>query len=370
MPVPFPPAYGARRWAAPASIDRIGEPATSTGSLNATVMLNASPARYVPLPAVDETASMRGARVSIRTSDEFDSEPRERGSGSVLFAALPISSYIPPPKGTSAEVPAYSRSADESPGRTVYSNTSVSPADPEAYLALPGSPPVSRYSRGAPSTRTFSSNLTAISTVLPAPYAPSPPCAYTRTTAGLFASSPTPEDPPSESGDPAVGRVMLARFPAASAAIPRSASVPAYSRVAALSPVLTRYEKLSTAVPAPPAYRASLTAPLRLSASDGVRAGSGIDTGSSKCTDTRRGPAPRTPPPSGAGEVTLSTRGASVSIEARGGDPPSESGDEGSGRAVCASLPASSRSIAPPGSDRAFVPLYRRLAALSPSRTV
>ena len=95
--VPFPPAYGTRRWAAPESIDRTGTPTTATGSLNDTVMLITSPAVYAPLALADETASTRGAMVSIRMFDELESERFVPGSGSVGSIVLPTASAMRPP---------------------------------------------------------------------------------------------------------------------------------------------------------------------------------------------------------------------------------------------------------------------------------
>ena len=128
----------------------------------------------------------------------------------------------------------------------------------------------------------------------------------------------------------------------------------------------------SSRVPLPCAYHACLAAPpSRTSASDGGGAEGPVRyTASSNATVTlTTEPAPCESAPS-VGNARVA-RGALVSTSMSvSGDPPSELGDEGSGRAVCASLPASSRIAESPGRDSAPGAPYARSSVLSPGPTV
>ena len=62
--MPLPPAYAALRSVSPVSSPSDGMPVTATVSLNATVMLIAEPAPYVPFASGEVTLRTAGAVVS------------------------------------------------------------------------------------------------------------------------------------------------------------------------------------------------------------------------------------------------------------------------------------------------------------------
>ena len=83
----------------------VGAPVTTTGSLNATVTLTMSVARYGPLAVGDETDWASGAVVSITMSFWEPSEPADDGAGRLRLAGFPIRSAIDAPAGRARAAP-------------------------------------------------------------------------------------------------------------------------------------------------------------------------------------------------------------------------------------------------------------------------
>ena len=118
MAVPVPEAYMALRLTAPVASSSCGVPATSTFSLNATVMLIIAPVPYVPSASGEVTLMTVGRVVSaggpvippllplVSTTmvPELDSEPSVPGSTKSKTAALPALSMMDPPLSFSAPV--------------------------------------------------------------------------------------------------------------------------------------------------------------------------------------------------------------------------------------------------------------------------
>ena len=91
---------------------------------------------------------------------------------------------------------------------------------PDAYVAGRTGPLTLRSSTGAaPEYATGSSNTTAMSTLLPMPYAPSAEAGATDATDGALASTAMSLRPPSEFAVPGGGRTRLARRPVAACVI-------------------------------------------------------------------------------------------------------------------------------------------------------
>ena len=121
MLVPLPEAYGALRAApaCPASIPSAAAPRTTTGSLNATVMLMIAPAVYVSLAFGDDAETAAGRAASISMSFRSPSDLPDPGAGSVRLAAAPVAASRIAPLPDRAPAPAWSRSAVLSPRATV-----------------------------------------------------------------------------------------------------------------------------------------------------------------------------------------------------------------------------------------------------------
>ena len=125
--VPLPDSYAAGRtvpfMSSASDGDGDGGPSTHTGSSKCTATAMRSPAAYVPFGDSDSTPATRACTPSTAMSEDAPSEPGRPGSIRSGSASWPAASIIVPP--LRAPAPAYSRSAAESPARTVYENASV-----------------------------------------------------------------------------------------------------------------------------------------------------------------------------------------------------------------------------------------------------
>ena len=83
----------------------VGEPVTTTGSLNDTVTLTTAPALYGPLAVGDETDRALGSVVSITMFFWEPSEFVEDASGRLRLAGFPIRSVIEAPTGMDRAAP-------------------------------------------------------------------------------------------------------------------------------------------------------------------------------------------------------------------------------------------------------------------------
>ena len=96
LPAPAGPALSPSR----------GEPSTTTGLLNDTVMLMREPAPYAPAGSGEVTRFTAVPGASIAMSLEPLRDRADPGEGSARSAALPASSATAPPLADSAVLPA------------------------------------------------------------------------------------------------------------------------------------------------------------------------------------------------------------------------------------------------------------------------
>ena len=114
--------------------------------------------------------AIMGLTLSITICFANESESRVPGRGRFKSAARSDHSTVPP---LSEDADTYPRSAETSPSRTIYSKTSSSVPEPDAYEASLSTAPVSSRKSGVPATATGSENLTAKSISSPMTYVPS-----------------------------------------------------------------------------------------------------------------------------------------------------------------------------------------------------
>ena len=103
---PPPGTYSASLAEAPVSSSSRGEPSTTTGLLNDTVMLMREPAPYAPAGSGEVTRFTAVPGASIAMSLEPLRDRADPGEGSARSAALPASSATAPPLADSAVLPA------------------------------------------------------------------------------------------------------------------------------------------------------------------------------------------------------------------------------------------------------------------------
>ena len=147
-----------------------------------------SPSSSTSEPAGTNTGSAAPCTSMFLEAARDSGDPRagmEGVSAAVLFCA---SLTVQPPRDR-ALVPAWSRPAAESPGRTAYRNDRAAVPLPPAYVAFRGGS-VASPSEGAAAaaaaraTTTGSSNTTVMLTMRPVPYVPSGSGDKTRSTEG------------------------------------------------------------------------------------------------------------------------------------------------------------------------------------------
>ena len=169
-------------------------------------------------PAGASTGSAAPCTSMFLEAARESGDPRA-GMGSGSAAALFSASLTVQPARDRALVPAWSRPAAESPGRTAYRNDRVAVPLPPAYVAFRGGS-VASSSEGAAAAvaaaaaaaaaraaTTGSSNTTVMLTMRPVPYVPSGSGDETRSTEGGTPSISMSFECPSEPGAPGTGRV-------------------------------------------------------------------------------------------------------------------------------------------------------------------